>query len=190
MTAASAPLGINAAAAALARGAVLAYPTESVVGLGCDPRNEAAVLRLLAAKRRDPAQGVILIAATVAQIDRWVDWTALPPDRVAAVKASWPGPNTWLMPCPPDVPRWLRGTHDTLAVRVTAHPVAAALCDAFGGALVSTSANRTGAPAPQSRTALDAALLADIDGVVDGDTGGADRPSTIRDAATGAVLRG
>ena len=190
MTTDATPLRIDAAAAALARGAVLAYPTESVWGLGCDPRDEAAILRLLAAKRRDPAQGVILIAATVAQLDGWVDWFVLPTERVAAVKASWPGPNTWLMPCPPDVPRWLRGSHETLAVRVTAHPVAAALCDAFGGAIVSTSANRSGAPAPQTRSALDAALLADIDGTTEGETGGAASPSTIRNALTGDILRG
>lgn len=183
-------LRIDAASAALRRGAVLAYPTEAVWGLGCDPRNEAAVLALLAAKRRDPAQGLILIAATVAQLDAWVEWFALPPDRVATVKASWPGPNTWLMPCPPSTPRWLRGSHETLAVRVTAHPVAAALCDAFGGALVSTSANRSGAPAPHARAALDPDVVAAIDGVVEGDTGGADAPSTIRDARTGTVLRG
>lgn len=187
---APAPLGLDAAVAALTRGAVLAYPTEAVFGLGCDPRNEAAVLRLLAAKRRDPAQGLILIAATVAQLDPWIDWFALPVERMAAVKASWPGPNTWLMPCPPETPRWLRGRHDTLAVRVTAHPVAAALCDAFGSALVSTSANRSGAPAPYTRDALDPQVLAAIDGLVDGDTGGADAPSTIRDARSGQVLRG
>lgn len=183
-------LGIEAAAAALARGAVLAYPTEAVWGLGCDPRNEAAVLRLLAAKRRDPAQGLILVAATVAQLHGWIEWFALPPERSAAVRASWPGPHTWLMPCPPETPRWLRGVHDTLAVRVTAHPIAAALCDAFGGALVSTSANRSGAPAPHTRAALDPAVLDAIDGVVDGETGGAAQPSTIRDAASGDMLRG
>lgn len=187
---APASLGIDAAAAALTRGAVLAYPTEAVWGLGCDPRDEAAVMRLLAAKRRDPAQGLILIAATVAQLDAWVEWFALPPERIAAVKATWPGPNTWLFPCPPETPRWLRGTHDTLAVRVTAHPVAAALCDAFGGALVSTSANRSGALAPYTRDALDADVLAAIDGVVEGETGGAGAPSTIRDARSGDVLRG
>ena len=185
-----AALGIDAAAAALRRGAVLAYPTESVWGLGCDPRNEAAVRALLASKQRDPAQGLILIAATVAQLDAHIDWFTLDEAQANAVRASWPGPNTWLMPCPPETPRWLRGTHETLAVRVTAHPVAAALCDAFGGAIVSTSANRSGAPAPRARTDLDDALLAQIDGIVDGETGGAAQPSTIRDARTGAILRG
>lgn len=183
-------LAIAEAAERLRAGAVLAYPTEAVWGLGCDPHNEAAVLRLLAAKRRDPAQGLILIAATAAQLDGWIAWFALPPERSAAVRASWPGPNTWLMPCPPETPRWLRGIHATLAVRVTAHPIAAALCDAFGGALVSTSANRSGAPAPHSRAALDPAVLDAIDGVVDGETGGAAQPSTIRDALSGDTLRG
>ena len=74
----------------------------------------------------------------------------LPADRRDAVLASWPGPNTWLMPCQPAAPGWLRGAHATLAVRVTAHPLAAALCRAFGGAIVSTSANRAGRPPARS----------------------------------------
>ncbi|MBB5207492.1 L-threonylcarbamoyladenylate synthase [Chiayiivirga flava] len=179
-----------AAATVLRGGGVLAYPTESVWGLGCDPRDAAAVHRLLAIKRRDPAQGLILIASQRAQLDAFVRWDALDAARLDAVYDSWPGPNTWLMPCPPDTPTWLRGKHATLAVRVTAHPVAAALCEAFGGALVSTSANRSGAPAPRSIDALDPELVAALDGVVAGDTGGDAQPSTIRDARSGTVLRG
>ena len=183
-------LAPTTAATRLHAGAVLAYPTESVWGLGCDPRNAGAVERLLAIKQRDMAQGLIVIASKAAQLDAFVDWSVLPPDRLAAVHASWPGPNTWLLPCPAHTPRWLRGAHDTLAVRVTAHPVASAMCVAFGGALVSTSANVSGMPAAQQRADLDAALLAQLDGIVAGHTGGDARPSTIRDARSGAVLRG
>lgn len=183
-------LAIAEAAERLRAGAVLAYPTEAVWGLGCDPRDAAAVRRLLAAKRRDEAQGLILIAASLDQLEQFIDWSDLPADRRDAVLASWPGPNTWLMPCQPAAPGWLRGAHATLAVRVTAHPIAAALCEAFGGALVSTSANRSGSPAPHAWTDLDPELIAELDGVVAGETGGDLRPSTIRDARTGTVLRG
>lgn len=183
-------LAIADAAERLRAGAVLAYPTEAVWGLGCDPRDAAAVRRLLALKHRDEAQGLILIAADAAQLDAFVDWSALDPEQLRTVQDSWPSPNTWLIPCPPDTPAWLRGTHTTLAVRVTAHPVAAALCRAFGGALVSTSANRSGQPAPHAIDALDPDLVATLDGIVAGETGGSARPSTIRDARTGAVLRG
>jgi len=183
-------LAIADAAERLRNGAVLAYPTEAVWGLGCDPWNAVAVRRLLAFKRRDEAQGLILIAARVAQLEVVVDWSCLSAERRNAVLASWPGPHTWLMPCPSDTPGWLRGAHDTLAVRVTAHPVAAALCEAFGGALVSTSANRSGAAAPHNFGEFDPSLLAELDGVVTGDTGGDIRPSSIRDARSGHVLRG
>lgn len=184
-----APLSIEAAAALLRRGGLVAYPTEAVFGLGCNPRDGSAVRRLLALKRREEAKGVILIAADEAQLVAYLDVDALPADRLAAVRASWPGPHTWLMPCRDDVPRWIRGAHDTLAVRVTAHPVAAALCRAFGAPLVSTSANLAGEPPARSVQALDAPLLAGIDGVVAGEVSGLAQPTPIRDARTGASIR-
>lgn len=177
------------AARRLHRGGVIAYPTEAVWGLGCDPFNEAAVLRLLAIKQRDIGKGLILIAANRAQLDGLLDWNALPAGRHAEIEASWPGPNTWIVPVMPRVPRWITGVHSGVAVRISAHPVVAALCEAFGGPLVSTSANRAGEPSAFRRDELDPVLLAQLDGVVTGETGGRDAPSVIRDALSGAVLR-
>lgn len=185
-----APLSVEAAVALLRRGGVVAYPTEGVWGLGCDPFDETAVLRLLAIKQRDVAKGLILIAADRAQLDGLADWGAVPAARRAEVDASWPGPNTWIVPASARVPRWITGDHASVAVRVSAHPVVAALCTAFGSALVSTSANLAGMPAPATRGALDPALVAAVDGCVAGETGGRDRPSDIRDACTGEALRG
>jgi L-threonylcarbamoyladenylate synthase len=170
-------------------GGVIAYPTEAVWGLGCDPRDEAAVLRLLAIKQRDVAKGLILVAARRAQFDGLLDWSALPPDRVAAVDASWPGPNTWIVPATSRVPRWITGTHTGVAVRVSDHPVVIALCEAFGAPLVSTSANLAGEPPAFAREALDPQLLAQLDGVMEGETGGLSAPTAIRDALSGSVLR-
>lgn len=184
------PLPVEAAATLLHRGGVVAYPTEGVWGLGCDPFDQRTVLRLLAIKQRDVAKGLILIAAEVAQLDGLADWDALPAHRLDAVRASWPGPNTWVVPATARVPRWITGEHPAVAVRVSAHPVVAALCTAFGAPLVSTSANLAGMPAPATRDALDPALLDAIDGCVAGETGGRERPSDIRDACTGALLRG
>lgn len=184
------PLSIAAAAAALHRGAVLAYPTEAVWGVGCDPFDQAAVLRLLALKQREVDKGLILVAASIAQLDGLADWDALPAENAAAVRASWPGPNTWIVPATPRVPRWITGAHDGVAMRVSAHPVVVALCDAFDGPLVSTSANIAGAPAPRRLEAFDPALLAALDGRTGGETGDRDRPSDIRDARSGTVLRG
>jgi L-threonylcarbamoyladenylate synthase len=186
----AAALSPQAAAVALRAGGVLAYPTEGVWGLGCDPFDEGAVLRLLSLKQRSVDKGLILVAADIAQFDGLADWSALPPGRFDEIAASWPGPNTWIVPATARVPRWITGAHAGVAMRASAHPVVAALCRAFGGVLVSTSANPAGAPAPVRRADLDPALRAAIDGVVEGETGGRDRPSDIRDALTGALLRG
>ncbi len=182
-------LSIPQAALALQAGGVIAYPTEAVWGLGCDPRNEQAVLRLLAIKQRGVEKGLILIASQLQQLRRYLDMAALPAAQRAQVLASWPGPNTWVMPASTQAPPWITGLHAGIAVRITAHAGVIALCNAYGGALVSTSANRAGQPAAHSREALDAALLERVDGVMDGKTGGAAAATCIRDALSGATIR-
>lgn len=182
-------LDVDAAAQRLRAGAVVAYPTEAVFGLGCDPFDETAVRRLLDIKQRAVDKGVILIAGALAQLDGLVDWAALTDAQRANVQATWPGPHTWTVPALPPMPRWITGTHDSVAVRVSSHPVVAALCGAFGGPLVSTSANLAGFDPARTADALDAALLARIDGVVAGHVGTLANPTPIRDARTGAVLR-
>ena len=177
------------AVARLRGGGLVAYPTEGVWGLGCDPVDQAAVLRLLALKQRPVDKGLILVAADAAQLDGLVHWQALPQARRDAVHASWPGPNTWVVPATARVPAWISGGRDRVAVRVSAHPLVAALCAAFGGALVSTSANVSTDPAPQSRAALDPRIVAGVDAIAPGETSGLSQPTTIRDAFDGRVLR-
>src|SRR5688572_31525867 len=99
----SAPATVDAATRALRRAGVIAYPTEAVWGLGCDPDDESAVMRLLAIKQREVAKGLILAAADVAQFEGWLDWTVLEPAQAAQVRASWPGPHTWIVPALPRV---------------------------------------------------------------------------------------
>ncbi|WP_022972836.1 Sua5/YciO/YrdC/YwlC family protein [Xanthomonas maliensis] len=182
-------LSLETAVHTLARGGVIAYPTEAVWGLGCDPRQEAAVLRLLEIKRRPVDKGVIVVAANVELLRDWVDLDALAPARRDEVLASWPGPNTWILPVTPRAPQCVTGAHDGLAVRISAHPIVAALCATWGAPLVSTSANLAGEPPARRRDDLDPALLATIDGVVAGDVGGLAQPTTIRDARSGQILR-
>lgn len=178
------------AARLLRTGGLIAYPTEAVWGLGCDPRDERAVLRLLALKQRTVDKGLILIAADEAQLSPFIDMAALDASRCAEVRASWPGPNTWIVPAALGAPTWITGTHAGIAVRVSAHPMVIALCDAFAGALVSTSANRAGDPAPRTRAGLDAVIVSGVDAVIDGETGELLQPTAIRDARSGAILRG
>ena len=177
------------ATAVLRTGGIIAYPTEAVWGLGCDPFDEAAVLRLLAIKQRPVEKGLILIASSIVQLEGLADWDALPRKRRDDVLATWPGPHTWIVPATPRVPRWITGAHDGVAVRVSAHPVVVALCGSFGGALVSTSANPAAAPPPRTEAEIDPSLLAAIDGCVPGDTGNLPRPTPIRDARSGAGIR-
>ncbi len=184
-----APDTIDAAVTALRRGGVIAYPTEGVWGLGCDPFDEAAVLRLLALKQREVDKGLILVASELAQLDDLVDWPRLAPQAKRDILASWPGPNTWIVPVAARVPRWITGTHDGLAVRVSAHPVVGALCAAWRGALVSTSANVAGMPAPRTRQELDAAIAAGVDAIVAGETSGLAAATAIRDARDGRKIR-
>ncbi|NZA25827.1 Sua5/YciO/YrdC/YwlC family protein [Luteimonas sp. SJ-92] len=176
-------------AAALHRGAVVAYPTEAVWGLGCDPMDEDATLRLLALKQRPVDKGLILVAAAVEQFAPYADWSELPEARRTAVLASWPGPHTWIVPARVRTPGWIRGNHAGIALRVSAHPQVAALCRAFGGAIVSTSANRAGAPPPRTLSGLDPGLRDGVDMVLEGQTSGLERPTAIRDALSGAILR-
>lgn len=177
------------AAGAIGRGGVIAYPTEAVWGLGCHPLNETATLRLLSIKQRAVAKGLILVASHLDQLREFVDLDHLAPERLEEIHASWPGPHTWIVPAGPAAPAWVTGARPGIAVRVSAHPVVAALCDACGHALVSTSANRAGDPPARRQDALDRTLLQRLDGMVEGETGGLERPTPIRDAATGAALR-
>lgn len=177
------------AATVLRGGGVIAYPTEGVWGLGCDPLDQRAVLRLLAIKQRELSKGLILIASRVEQLDDVIAWDELPDARRDDVLASWPGPHTWVVPVRPGVPAWITGEHDSVAVRVSSHPIVIALCEAFAGALVSTSANRAGLPAVQTLEALDPMVVAAVDAVVEGRTGDLSQPTTIRDALTGDWLR-
>ena len=178
---------IRHAADVLRTGGVIAYPTEAVYGLGCDPWDRAAVERILEIKARAPSKGLILIAADFAQLRALVE--PLDDAAMAPILASWPGPNTWILPRTRHAPDWLGGRFDTLAVRVTAHPVAAALCRTYGGAIVSTSANVSARPPARSAFGVHLALGQGPDYVLSAPCGGAERPSTIRDGRTGRVLR-
>ncbi len=186
----STALTLDDAVARLKSGGVIAYPTEAVWGLGCDPFDEAAVLRLLAIKQRPVEKGLILIAADLAQLQPVLDLATVSEARLAEVLASWPGPNTWVLPSSASAPRWITGAHAGIAVRISAHPTVVALCRAFGGPLVSTSANLAGAPSAFNRDQLDPAVLALVDGTSEGETGGLDQPTPIRDALSGHVFRG
>lgn len=181
---------LDQAAQRLHRGEVLAYPTEAVFGLGCDPHNPQAFAQIFALKQRPPTQGVLLIAAMFEQVERYIALEQVPPAVLAQVRQQWPGPTSWVFPRSAQVPDWVAGAHPGIALRVTAHPAAAELCRAFGGALVSTSANPHGQPPARSPQQVRDYFGDRLDAVLEAPLGERAQPSQIRDALTGAVLRG
>ena len=180
---------VDEAVATLRSGGVVAYPTEAVFGLGCDPHDEKAVARLFELKRRPPTQGVLLIASAFDQVAPFIDLASVPAAALERARATWPGPHTWVFPRAAATPGWLAGGHAGIAVRVTAHPLAAALCRAFCAALVSTSANRHGEAAARSAAEVRAMFGNELPFVLEGATGGLERPTAIRDAISGDVIR-
>ncbi|PID46093.1 MAG: hypothetical protein CSB47_06150 [Proteobacteria bacterium] len=174
-------------AARIQSGAVVAYPTEAVFGLGCDPRNLTAVRKLLALKQRPSDKGLILIAADFAQIRPFLASDISPSDA-----QTQPDNITWVFPANPATSPLLRGRYTSLAVRITKHPLVRALCSELNGPLVSTSANLTGEPPCYSAQAVIEHFQHHPfapDAVLDGPTGGQLNPTEIRDAISGTILR-
>ena len=169
-------------------GGIIAYPTEYCFGLGCDPLNETAVRRILTLKHRSWAKGLIVITDDVRRLRRLIDFSV--GSSLITPLANWPGPHTWLLPALTATPRWLRGQHDTLAVRLIDHPLALALCRQSRSAIVSTSANRKNQPPLRTARQVRFEFGDRIDWIIDGPVGRATSPSEIRDARTGQLVRG
>jgi len=166
-------------------GGVIAYPTEGVFGLGCLPDDPSAIARILRIKQRSASKGLILIAASAPQFNTWID---------AAYQGTLPDPDplrpvTWIVRPSPRVPVLVTGDNPGLAIRITTHAVAAAICDAVGMPVVSTSANIAGQPVARNRYVLRRRFGHLVDYIVPGDCGPAAGPSEIRELATGRILR-
>ena len=177
---------LREAVGVLRGGGVVAHATEGVWGLACDPFDEAAVAKVLRIKGRPMDKGLIVIAGSAKEFA--AELVALPRARAAAVRETWPGPVSWVT-ASSRFPDWITGGRPSVAIRVPGHAQARALAAAFGGPLVSTSANRGGGVPARTAAEVTAELGADVDYLLAGETSGRTEPSTIRDAATGAVLR-
>lgn len=171
----------------LQQGKVIAYPTEAVFGLGCDPDQPQAIAKILQMKRRSRDKGFILIAHHWEQLVPYIEPIAA--ERMEQIMKTWPGPYTWLFPAKATTSEWIRGVHSTVAVRVTAHPIAAELCRLFGKPLISSSANREGEPPARSVADILHIFSEEVDFVVEGKTGDLQNPTEIREAVSGTVIR-
>lgn len=177
---------------ALASSGIIAYPTEAVYGLGCDPFCADAVYQLLALKQRPWQKGLILVAANMQQIAPLLK--NLPPHLITRLANSWPGPTTWVIPDPGHVmPKWVRGQHDSVAIRISSHPIVQQLCESWGAPLVSTSANYSGEVSMrtdlQLRKRQQRGQWEALNFIVSGKSLGHKNPTMIKDLVSGEIMR-
>lgn len=168
-------------------GGVIAYPTEAVFGLGCLPQDELACERIIALKGRARQKGMLLIAADLVQVQEFAE---IPSGAIAEkILSSWPGPVSWILKARPTVPAWITGGRDTVGVRLTAHPLARALCAQSGSAIVSTSANTAGRTPIRRIAVLRRQFRHEVDMILPGSLGGLLTPSRIYNASNGHLIR-
>lgn len=175
------------ALAILRGGGVIAYPTEAVYGLGCRADDEAAVARIRRLKARPAIEGMIILIDSLDSLADWID--PLEPGQGSLLAASWPGPETWLLPASERAPVWLTGRGHRLAARLPDHPLCRRLLRGLGTALVSTSANRREQPPARTAAEADRIFGDDIDLVLEGPLGDLESPTRIRDLESGEVIR-
>jgi L-threonylcarbamoyladenylate synthase len=179
-------LHLKQAIATCQNGGVIAYPTEAVFGLGCIPLFQQSVYRILKLKHRSVQKGLILVASHIEQLDEYVSFEKLA--RIEKIRNSWPGSVTWLIPARKETPFWLTGGHNTLAVRVSSHPLVSTLCEELGP-IVSTSANPAGAQPAVSTQRVRSYFGTDVDYVIPANITNNMNPTEIRDAQTGNIIR-
>ena len=186
---APAAAAVEEAVRVLRGGGLVAYPTDTLYGLGADPRQPEAVERLFRAKGRAADKAVPLVAADLRQVERQVG--VLTPLARRLAERFWPGPLTLVIEAAPMLDSRLLAQGETVAVRVPDLPLARALAQALDAPLTATSANRAGAPPPATAAATAAALASAVALVLDGGPTAAGEPSTIVDArgASPVLLR-
>lgn len=171
------------------QGGIIAYPTEAVFGLGCDPDNEQAIKKLLALKKRSKAKGLILLAANYSQVLPYIDDSLIPQDKRYAILSRWPGHVTQILPANKNISPLISGDFDTVAIRISNHPDIVKLCQQTGKPIISTSANLSGEPTANTWQEVLQQFPTQLDYILKGQTLGLKKPSTIINAFSGAVIR-
>jgi len=179
---------VDYAVACIQAGKLIAYPTEAVFGLGCDPFNFAACQRLSALKQRPDTKAFILIVANWQQLEKLITPVAAPiKEKILAKRER---PTTWLLPPHKNMPSWIAGPFEKIAIRIVEHPQAQALCQHLGSAIISTSANLSHQPAARTEQEVGSIFGDKVDYIMPGTVGQAQKPSMIMDALTGEIIRG
>jgi len=169
---------IETAVAILREGGLVAFPTETVYGLGADATNPRALIKIFQVKQRPQDHPLIVHMADSPQLSSWAEVT---PKALCLAKAFWPGPLTLILPKAPGVSDLITGGQTTVGVRVPRHPVAHALLMAFGGGVAAPSANRFGRISPTTAAAVREELGNAVDQVLEGGQCAVGVESTIVD---------
>ncbi|MDC0948698.1 L-threonylcarbamoyladenylate synthase [Gammaproteobacteria bacterium] len=177
----------DTAVRAVCQGGVIAYPTESCFGLGCNPRSISGLRQIIALKRRRPEKGMIVLIGDVQDLSQLCP--PLDTSTLQMLSQSWPGAVSFILPARADLPSLLHGGTRCIAVRLSAFEPARRLARAAGGTLVSTSANLSSRPALRYAGEVRRLFGSRLDGLVVGRCGDATRPSRLIDATSGRVLR-
>ena len=183
------PSMIDRAAEVFNQGGIIAYPTEAVFGLGCDPDNDEAVKNLLLLKQRNVDKGLILLAASYSQLLPYLDDDAISQDQRFSILARWPDALTQVLPANNNISPLLCGVFDSIAVRITNHPDVVALCKLTNKAIVSTSANLAGQPPATTWQQVEHQLGDKVDCIIKTDTLGFLKPTSIINGLTGDIIR-
>jgi L-threonylcarbamoyladenylate synthase len=179
------PAVVADAAAAIARGAIVALGTDTLYGLAVDPTNRAAIQKLFAAKGRAAGEAVPVVAADLSQVAAW--FGAPPEWAVRLGREFWPGPLAVLLPVPRAFAEEVHAGTGLVAVRVPDHAVARALAREAGVPVTATSANQSGQPPASTADEVEAALGASVDVLLDSGPSPGGPPSTIVAVADGRV---
>jgi len=171
------------------QGGIIAYPTEAVFGFGCDPDNEQAIEKLLSLKQRSKDKGLILLAGHYSQLLPYIDESEISQEQLIIIKSRWPAAITQIMPAKTNISPLLSGNFSTIAVRVTQHPVIIELCQRINKPIISTSANLSGEETLTSWQAVKQQFSDQVDYIIEENTLGLTKPSSIIDALTSKVLR-
>jgi len=170
---------------------VISYPTEAVFGLGCDPDSPIAIEKVLQLKKRPASKGLILIAANIEQLQNYADFSLLNNEQRDVIEKTWPGPFTWIIPAQKSLSKLVSGDFESVAVRVSDHPIVQQLCCQFGKPIISTSANLSGLE-PCTTSQQVAEMFAKqplLETIIDAPVSGLANPSQIHDALSGKRLR-
>lgn len=169
------------------QGGVIAYPTEAVWGLGCDPFNQSAVQKILKLKARPVEKGLILVAGKPCHLLDWTKKLSLESANRLTSKTSIP--TSWVVPDTTVAPPWIRGKHESVAIRLSQHTAVRNLCNAFNGAIVSTSANPAGLNPALSKEEVYAYFGDEIDAIYDASLGESTQPSQVKDLISDTLFR-